>query len=217
LLLGRAHRYRRSAEMVRDNILAVSGLLNQQIGGPSAFPYQPDSLWIETTSKPYFKGYQIDYKEGLYRRSLYTFWKRNMPPPSMLIFDAASRAECQPRRQRSNTPLQALVLLNDPQFIEGSRALAEKVLLMSNGNIAEASKLAFRLLTSRNPTAVEHEYLVQQYNEELHYFSKNKNKALAYLHNGHHRVRSDLPTAELASLARVANTVLNSTEAYYKN
>ncbi len=217
LLLGRAHRYRRSAEMVRDNILAVSGLLNQQIGGPSAFPYQPDSLWKETTSKPYFKGYQIDYKKGLYRRSLYTFWKRNMPPPSMLIFDAASRAECQPRRQRSNTPLQALVLLNDPQFIEGSRALAEKVLLMSNGNIAEASKLAFRLLTSRNPTAVEHKYLVQQYDEELHYFSKNKNKALAYLDNGHHRVRSDLPKAELASLARVANTVLNSTEAYYKN
>ncbi|MEM7375115.1 MAG: DUF1553 domain-containing protein [Bacteroidota bacterium] len=216
-LLARGPRYRRSAEMVRDNVLAASGLLNRSIGGPSAFPYQPDGLWKEVMTHGFFPEYAIDYRDGLYRRSMYTFWKRNMPPPSMLIFDAAIRAECQMRRQRSSTPLQALVLLNDPQMIEGCRVLAENMWGATNGNIAIATSQAFRLLTSREPTQREQDILIQQYEDELAYFQENKEKGYEFLATGHRAPKEGLPVPELAALARVTNTILNSTEAYYKN
>ena len=217
ILLARAPRYRRTAEMVRDNILASSGLLDQKIGGHSTFPYQPDGLWKEVMTHGFFPEYEIDYENGLYRRSIYTFWKRNMPPPSMLIFDAASRAECQVRRQRSNTPLQALVLLNDPQMIEGCRALAENVWQNSKGDKNKATKEAFRILTSREPSMKEHKILVDQYEEELMYFSEDPKRAQAYLAIGHRAPNKLLPKEQLAALARVTNTILNSTEAYFKN
>lgn len=216
-LLHRAPRYRRSAEMVRDNILAVSGLLNDKIGGPSVFPYQPPGLWKEVMTHPFFPEYEEDPKDGLYRRSIYTFWKRNMPAPSMLIFDASSRAECQVRRQRSSTPLQALVLLNDPQAIEGCRVLAERCYQSSQGEIKAATQLVFRALTSRSPSIKEHAILQRQYQDELSYFSEDPEQLKAYLDIGYRPASQILPAAELAALARVANTVLNSTEAYYKN
>ena len=216
-LLARGPRYRRSAEMIRDNILASSGLLNKKLGGPSTFPYQPPGLWKEVMTHTFFPEYEIDYENGLYRRSLYTFWKRNMPPPNMLIFDAASRAECQVRRQRSNSPLQALVLLNDPQIIEGCRALAEKVWEMSHGDIAKSINTGFRILTSRMPSDRELKILLQQYQDELQYFSNDHNRAIAYLDIGHRPKASSIPLIELAALARVANTMMNTTEAYYKN
>lgn len=216
-LLARSPRYRRSAEMVRDNILAASGLLNARIGGPSVFPYQPPGLWKEVMTHPFFPEYKIDYENGLYRRSIYTFWKRNMPPPSMLIFDAASRAECQMRRRQSSSPLQALVLLNDPQMIEGCRALAEKTWASTKGNITEATAQAFRLLTSRSPNDRERAILLQQYREELTYFKENEQKGIAYLGIGHRPLTPSLPAAEIAALTRVSNTILNSTEAFYKN
>ncbi len=217
VLLARAPRYRRSAEMVRDNVLAASGLLDPTIGGPSTYPYQPPGLWKETTSHPFFPGYNIDYEDGLYRRSIYTFWKRNMPPPSMLVFDASSRGECQVRRQRSSTPLQALVLLNDEQMIEGCRALAESMLNEAQGDVREATRQAFQLLTSREPTEREFQLLIGQYQEELAYFQENQGRASAYLTVGHRAPSQELPTTEVAALARVANTILNTTEAYYKN
>ncbi|MEM7655699.1 MAG: DUF1553 domain-containing protein [Bacteroidota bacterium] len=217
LLLARGPRYRRSAEMVRDNVLASSGLLDEQVGGPSTFPYQPAGLWKETTSHPFFPGYQVDQERGLYRRSIYTFWKRNMPPPSMLIFDAANRGECQVRRQRSNTPLQALVLLNDPQMIEGCRALAEKVLTEQQGSIASALEQAFRLLTSRQPNEREQALLQQQFEAELAYFEADPQQATAYLAVGQYRLSPTFPPNQIAALARVSNTILNTTEAYYKN
>ncbi|MEL6922629.1 MAG: DUF1553 domain-containing protein, partial [Bacteroidota bacterium] len=215
--LARGPRYRRSAEMVRDNILAVSGLLDPSVGGPSTFPYQPDGLWKEVMTHGFFPEYEIDYEEGLYRRSIYTFWKRNMPPPAMLIFDAAYRGECQLRRQRSNTPLQALVLLNDPQMIEGCRALAENIWRSHADDLTNAVSTVFRLLTSRPPTEREQSILRKQYNEELSYFNAHPKRAQDYLNTGHKKAASDLPQLEVAALARVANTVLNSTEAYYKN
>ncbi len=216
-LLARSPRYRRSAEMVRDNILAASGLLDHQLGGPSTFPYQPDGLWKEVMTHSFFPEYEIDYDRGLYRRSIYTFWKRNMPPPSMLIFDASSRAECQVRRQRSNTPLQALVLLNDPQMIEGCRVLSENIWRQTQGNVRRATTHAFRLLTSRSPTQKESKLLYEQYHQELQYFQNDLQATLDYLAMGNQPFDRDLPPKQVAALARVTNTILNSTEAYYKN
>ena len=216
-LLARGARYRRSAEMIRDNILATSGLLEKNIGGPSVFPYQPDNLWKEAMTHAFFPEYAIDYENGLYRRSIYTFWKRLMPPPNMLVFDAATRGECQVRRQRSNTPLQALVLLNDPQMIEGCRVLAEKMWRTAEGDIATATNNAFRLLTSRLPNDREQQLLLQQYEEELVYFNTNQQAALAYMDIGKQRYSVDIPVVKIAALARVTNTILNSTEGYYKN
>src|SRR5262249_52596229 len=116
--LARGPKHRLRAEEIRDNALAVSGLLSPKIGGRSARPYQPEGLWEESGTSAH---YTPDHGEGLYRRSLYTFWKRTAPPPTMLIFDAPSREVCLVRRETTTTPLQALVMLNDPQFVEAAR------------------------------------------------------------------------------------------------
>ncbi|MEM8891745.1 MAG: DUF1553 domain-containing protein, partial [Bacteroidota bacterium] len=216
-LLARGHRYRRSAEMVRDNILAASNLLDESLGGPSTFPYQPEGLWKEVMTHPFFPGYSVDYDKGIYRRSIYTFWKRLMPPPGMLIFDAASRAECQVRRQRSSTPLQALMLLNDEQMIEGCRAIASNMWKDYEGNVKEISRQTFRLLTSREPSEKEHAILEKQYRDELAYFVSDEKRAKDYLEIGKLKIGDDLPANELAALTRMTNTILNTTEAFYKN
>ena len=217
VLLARGPRYRYSAEMVRDNILAASGLLKEQQGGISVYPYQPPNLWREVMTHSFWPEYEVDYDNGLYRRSIYTFWKRNMPPPNMLIFDASSRAECQVRRQQSSTPLQALVLMNDPQFIEGCRALAENALFDSDGNIQRAIIHVFRTLTSRKPSLREEEVLMKQFAAEKDYFETNPDRAIAFLSTGHKKVDPAQDQLNLAALARVTNTVMNTTEAYYKN
>ncbi|MDW3646724.1 MAG: DUF1553 domain-containing protein [Bacteroidia bacterium] len=216
-LLARGHRYRRSAEMVRDNILAASNLLDPSIGGPSTFPYQPGGLWKEVMTHPFFPAYTVDYEHGIYRRSIYTFWKRLMPPPGMLIFDAASRVECQVRRQRSSTPLQALMLLNDEQMIEGCRAIASNMWKAYPSDVKALTRQTFRLLTSREPNEKEHAILQKQYQEELAYFADDENRANEYLEIGKMRLSEELPADELAALTRVTNTILNTTEAFYKN
>ena len=121
--LARGPRFRMSGEMLRDNALAISGLMVDQLGGPSVKPYQPAGLWEEVTYDS-AKSYTAATGASLYRRSLYTFWKRQSPPPNMLVFDAPTRETCVVQRSRTNTPLQALVLMNDPTFIEASRKLA---------------------------------------------------------------------------------------------
>jgi len=217
LLLARSPRYRRSAEMVRDNVLAVSGLLQPEVGGESAFPYQPEGLWRETITHAFFPNYKIDYENGLYRRSLYTFWKRNAPAPSMLVFDASNRSECQVQRQRSNTPLQALVLLNSPQVLEACRVLAERVLNESELDSSKAIQQLFVTLIGRAPTSKEKEILTQQYTEEKDYFAKKPEAAKEFLSIGYKAPSEEIAFANTAAMARVANTILNSTEAYYKN
>ena len=209
--LARAPRYRRSAEMVRDNALAVSGLLQREIGGASAFTYQPDGLWAEVNHHNFSPVYKIDTSE-MYRRSLYTFWKRNAPAPAMLTFDASLRSECQVRRQRSNTPLQALVLLNDPQTLEACRVLAANALTEG-----QPVNTVFRRLTGRLPTASERGILSQFYEDELQYFHDHPLAAQEFLSTGYHKTSQSAGAARVAALARVANTVLNSTEGYYKN
>ena len=216
-LLARSHRYRRSAEMIRDNVLASSELLNNRIGGPSTYPYQPEGLWKEAMTHTFFPEYEVDHDQGLYRRSLYTFWKRLMPPPVMMIFDASSRAECQVRRQRSSTPLQALALLNDEQIIEGCRAIASNMWSQHPFETQKIAQQTFRLLTSRNPTEEEMSILENQYEQELAYFSEDDQRAAAYLQVGHMNLPAEMPPNQLAALTRMTTTIVNTTEAFYKN
>jgi hypothetical protein len=216
LLLARGTRYRRSAEMIRDNLLSVSGLLEGKVGGASVFPYQPKGLWRETTNHGFFPGYKVDEDRGLYRRSLYTFWKRNAPAPAMLVFDASTRGECQVRRQRSNTPLQALVLLNDPMTLEACRVLAGNA-LEANDDPARATKDVFLALIGRQPTPSESTILTQFYEDELAYFHAHPLATQDFLATGFHQTDLSSGPARVAALARVANTVMNSTEGYYKN
>ena len=157
-LYSRAPSRRLPAEMVRDAALAAGGLLVERIGGPSVKPYQPEGLWKEKSGQVY----QPDEGEGLWRRSLYTLWKRTSPPPAMMIFDAAKRDVCVARRQRTETPLQALVLMNDPQYVEAARGLGERMLRHAIAPAGRAA-FAFRTLTSRRPTAQELAVLVRLY------------------------------------------------------
>ena len=212
--LARAPRYRRSAEMIRDNALAVSGLLQERVGGPSVFPYQPAGLWKEVNNHGFSPTYRID-EDNLYRRSLYTFWKRNAPVPSMLTFDASLRGECQVRRQRSNTPLQALVLLNDPLTTEACRALAART-LAADSNVPPSTRV-FRALTGRPPTDAEQAIIDQYYEDELDYFHDHPLATQEYLRTGYDDTDQSAGPARLAALARVASTVLNSTEGFHKN
>ncbi len=216
-LLARSPRYRRSAEMVRDNALTASGLIDKRVGGKSAFPYQPEGLWRETITHAFFPEYQVDYDKGLYRRSLYTFWKRNAPAPAMLVFDASNRSECQVERLRSNTPLQALVLLNSPQIIEACRVLSEKTWLETDLQLPLALDRLFLALIGRSPSEKEKEILVRQYSDEYKFFSSDPMATIKFLNIGAKKSSSEVPMEQIAALARVANTVMNSTEAYYKN
>ena len=147
-LLARGPRVRLPAEAVRDQALAVSGLLVEKIGGPSVKPYQPAGLWKELAGG---EDYKQDHGEKLYRRSLYTFWKRAAPPPGMMTFDAAGREACVVRETRTNTPLQALNLLNDVTYVEAARVLAQRVLREAGPKAVDRLTLGFRLVTSRMP------------------------------------------------------------------
>jgi hypothetical protein len=155
ILLARSSRSKLSAEMVRDNVLAVSGLLVNKVGGPSVKPYQPPGLWAETTSGVGLTTYIPDTGDNLYRRSLYTFWKRTVPPPSMITFDAPTRDLCEVKRQKTSTPLQALAMLNDPQFINAAKHLAENVVTKTAIHDSKKIELIFRKITTRYPSEDE--------------------------------------------------------------
>ncbi len=215
ILLARGARFRFSAEMVRDNALAISGLLVKKTGGPSVYPYQPEGLWDELSDKVWRYKYLQEPGEGLYRRSLYTIWKRTAPPPSMLIFDAPERGECIVSRRTTSTPLQALVLLNDPQHVEAARVLAEKLLLDSGKAPAITNTLnkAFRLITGRHPQPGETQILNRLYTDELKRFEKSPQQALDYLSTGTLPWNRSLSPAEIAALAITANSIMNTDEA----
>ena len=156
-LLARGPRFRLPAEMIRDTALAVSGLLNDEIGGPSVLPYQPKGLWEEMAFGEGFSAqtYEQSHGKDLYRRGMYTFWKRTVPPASLATFDAPDREKCTARRALTNTPLQALVLLNDPTYVEAARALAQRALLEGGKDEKDRLAYAFRLATARKPTGKE--------------------------------------------------------------
>ncbi|NHE57168.1 DUF1553 domain-containing protein [Cyclobacterium plantarum] len=211
-LLARGPSFRMTAEMIRDNALAISGLLVPKIGGESTYPYQPEGLWDEISTKSWRYRYQQEPGEGLYRRSLYTIWKRTSGPPSMMIFDVGDRAECKVRRTETSTPLQALVLLNDPQFVEAARVTAEK--LISNYPPDNQLVNAFQLSTGRQPDEQELQIIREFHREERERFAKNKAETLAYLSTGSHATDPSLDPVQVAALATVINGIMNTTDGY---
>jgi hypothetical protein len=217
-LLARGPRFRLSAETVRDNALAASGLLVEEIGGKSVYPYQPPGLWEEMAIGEVFtaQSYSPSHGKDLYRRSLYTFWKRTVPPPSMATFDAPDREKCTARRLMTNTPLQALVLMNDPTYIEAARALATRTLNEVNGNSAKRVRHAFRLATARDPGAQELKILERQAQQELSHYRRNKADAEKLLKVGESPVDPKLKPQELAAWTMVASTILNLDETMTK-
>ena len=214
ILLARGPRFRLPAEMIRDNALAISGLLAEEVGGPSVYPYQPEGLWDELSNKSWRYQYLQEPGDGLYRRSLYTIWKRTAPPPSMLIFDAPERGVCTVRRRATSTPLQALVLLNDPQYLEAARVLAERLIKENQQDTTQQLEKAFRLITGRSPEEPEISMLTEFYAKEINRFENNPQDALAYLSIGEAELDQSLPTVQVAALATVSNAIMNTNEAY---
>jgi len=212
-LLARGPRHRYRGEQIRDNALAVSGLLVPQVGGPSVKPYQPPGLWAESGTG---KTYVPDEGTGLYRRSLYTFWRRTAPPPNMMAFDATSREICSARRERTTTPLQALALLNDPQMIEAARALAQRLIHKHPAHLNIRLQTAFRLLTSRMPTSAEEAILKRMYNEQREHFEQSNEDAAALLDTGSSPRDSDLPEDEHAAMTIVVQALMNFDECMTK-
>ena len=214
-LLARGPSYRMPAEMIRDHALAASGLLVDDIGGPPVKPYQPEGLWKELATRNATE-YKQDEGDNLYRRSMYTIWKRTTPPPSMMSFDTSERNICTVRRQSTSTPLQALVLLNDPQYVEASRLLAERLLREEQGGARAQIALGYRLLTSRLPDDEEVELLAGLYEEELSAFEADRGSALDLLSVGEYPRDERFDPAQLAALTVVANTMMNFDEAVIK-
>ncbi len=213
-LLARGPRHRLPAETVRDNALAISGLLVERVGGPSVKPYQPEGLWEDVSVERRDK-YVPDAGDGLYRRSMYTFWKRTCPPPGMSAFDAPDRETCVVRRSRTNTPLQALVLLNDPTYVEAARRLAERVLLESTGDASRLKSL-FELAVCRVPDADEAELLLRMQAAALQRFTKDPDAAEKLLAVGRSPRSEKTVPAELAAWTTVASLVLNLDETISK-
>ncbi|KAA5545780.1 DUF1553 domain-containing protein [Adhaeribacter rhizoryzae] len=211
ILFSRAPSYRMSAEMIRDNALAASGLLVKKVGGKSVYPYQPGGVWEALAVRNAVK-YEQGKGEDLYRRSLYTIWKRSSPHPAMINFDVPDRYMCSIRRQKTSTPLQALVLLNDVQYVEASRVLGERM-LQEGGSTPEAQiTYAFRALTSRFPRPDELKILKNLYQEELADFEKHPDRATKLLQEGEYKINKTLRPAKLATCAVVANTLMNFDE-----
>lgn len=208
-LLTRYPKTRLYAEQIRDSALAASGLLNRQIGGPSVKPYQPEGLWEATGTG---KTYTQDHGDKLYRRSLYTFWKRTAPPPSLLTFDAMSREVCTAKRESTATPLQSLVLLNDPQFVEASRVLGEKLLKQFPNDEAARNREAFRALTGRSPDETETQILAKLYAEQKAEFAKNPDGAKKLLGIGESKRDESLPATEFAAMTTLVNAIMNFDE-----
>ncbi|MGX1928539.1 PSD1 and planctomycete cytochrome C domain-containing protein [Flagellimonas sp. 2504JD4-2] len=212
--LARAPRLRLSAEMIRDQALKISGLLNDEIGGPSVKPYQPEGIWEETTGGG--GGSTATYVQSsgkdLYRKSLYTFWKRTVPPPSMMTFDASSRDLCTVKRQETNTPLQALILLNDPQLIEAARALAIKTLSATSPDLSDQISFIFQSATSRKPKEEELTILNNLYQASLERIKTGEVIPEEYLSIGEFGNSENVPADQLAALALTAHTILNLDE-----
>jgi len=217
-LLARGPRVRLPAEMIRDTALAASGLLNAVVGGPSVFPYQPPGLWEEMAFGDGFsaQAYQQSRGRDLYRRGLYTFWKRTVPPASFATFDAPDREKCTARRALTNTPLQALALLNDPTYVEASRALAQRTLLEGGTDINDRVTYAFRLATARKPTRKERGVLRSLLEERLTSFQRDQQSASALLEAGETPRDKRLDPSELAAWTTVASVILNLDETITK-
>jgi hypothetical protein len=218
-LLAHMSRFRLPAEIVRDNALAASGLLNDKVGGRSVLPYQPPGIWEEIARGEIFSAqvYRQSHGEDLYRRSMYWFWKRTAPPTTLATFDAPDREKCTARRALTNTPLQALVLLNDPTFIEAARVLAERLLLdPAAATPARRIEQAYRTVMGRKPEPREMRVMKDLAARQQARYAKDAAAAGQLLAVGERRPDARVPAAELAAWTNVVTVLLNTDEAITK-
>jgi hypothetical protein len=201
--LARAPSVRLPAELIRDNALFAAGLLNPVIGGKSVFPYQPDGLWRVNGAN-----YVQDSGENLYRRSMYTIWKRSVHHPALAIFDAPDHSVSVSKRQETNTPLQALVLMNDPTFVEASKVLGEQMLAYPE--ISKSIENTFRKLIGRKPNSRELQILLALRENEYRKFTSDQRKLKGWLASGEYQIRSDLDPRQVAANAVTASAIINS-------
>jgi hypothetical protein len=216
-LLARGPRFRLDAEVVRDSALAMSGLLAEVYGGKSVRTYQPDGIWesvafVGSTTQ----NYKRDDGDALYRRSLYTFWKRTAPPPSLMAFDAPSRETCVARRARTNTPLQALVLMNDTQYVEASRHLAARMMTEGGDSADQQLTFGFQLCTARIPAEHELQVLIRVHADQLAHYQANPAEAEKLLVIGASPRVAGLDPAGYAAMTMMANLILNLDETITK-
>ena len=220
LYLARSSRYRLNSEMIRDNILFSSGLLHNELGGPSVKPYQPEGIWEAISVGLKGRGeseYIADVGDKLYRRSLYTYWRKTIPPPSMLIFDAPLKEFCEVKRVRTSTPLQALNLLNDPQMLEAARVLGYKLVEDQSLTLEKKIELAFRKIISRTPEDSEIQILLTGYNEEYDRYKASPVEAKKYLQVGAYPQNDKLDLIECAAMMHVVSIIYNLDEAISKS
>jgi hypothetical protein len=213
--LARQNRFRLDAELVRDNALAISGLLSSEIGGPSVKPYQPPGYWIFLNFPK--RDYQPDKGENQYRRGLYTYWQRTFLHPSLLAFDATTREECVDQRPRSNTPLQSLVLLNDPTYVEAARSFADRLIGQGGSDPCVRVERAFRLAVARPPKPEEVAVVLEIVRKHTEQYKADPAAARALLGIGDSPTPSDIDSAELAAWTSVARVLLNLHETISRN
>ncbi|MCX7403522.1 MAG: PSD1 and planctomycete cytochrome C domain-containing protein [Planctomycetia bacterium] len=211
-LIARGPRFRLSGEALRDQALAISGLLIDRVGGPSVRPYMPNGVWDETTRYGDLRNYKHDAGESLYRRSMYTIWKRTAAPPTMLIFDAPNREICTVKRSRTNTPLQALSLLNEITYVEAARKLAERMIAEGGSSVEDRLKYGFQLVTAREPVAGELQVLAEGFGRDIARFQDQKAEAEKFLAFGDSTSTKASNPLELAAYALAANVLLNLDE-----
>lgn len=217
IYLSRGPRNRLAAEFVRDVVLSSSGLLIKTIGGPSVKPYQPKGLWEGATSgRGVLATYKQDKGADLYRRGMYTFIKLTLPPPGMAVFDASNRDQCEVKRSKTNTPLQALVMMNDPTVLEASRVLAQQ-LITEKLTIEEKIQKAFRLIICRKPSTTEKEILTDYFKDQLQLFKEKKIDAKATVKVGEYPLKEIADANSLAALMKTINTIYNMEEAITKS
>jgi len=216
IYLSRYTRTRVKAEFVRDIVLASSGLLHKEIGGPSVKPYQPKGLWEKATSgRGVLAKYELGEGSDLYRRGMYTFIKLTVPPPSMVMFDASNRDQCEVKRSKTNTPLQALIMLNDPTVLEASRGFAQRLLTEQNTLDDKITK-AFQTIICRKPSQKEKTILMDYFKEQLALFKNKKLDAEKTLTVGASDVNREVDLNESAALMKVVSTIYNMEEAITK-
>ncbi|MDR3406269.1 MAG: PSD1 and planctomycete cytochrome C domain-containing protein [Chthoniobacter sp.] len=211
-LLARGPRFRLSAELLRDQALAVSGLLVEKLGGPSVRPYMPEGVWDETSRYGDMRNYKIDTDDGLYRRSLYTIWKRTASPPTMMLFDSPTREICTVKRSRTNTPLQALSLLNEVTFVESARALAQRMILEGGTTPEQRIAWAFKRATGREPKPTELQVLANGLNARLARYQNDEAAAQQLVAFGKSKPDAKANPSELAAYTLTANVLLNLDE-----
>lgn len=217
VMLARGPRIRLSAETIRDLALKSSGLLVPEVGGPSMKVYQPKGIWeLATSGRGVLSRYVQDHGENLYRRGLYNFIKRTVPPPGMLVFDASNRDQCEVNRMRTNTPLQALVIMNDPLMLESSRVFAER-LASQNKDPKQEIATAFRAILCRQARESEMEILTRYYEDERKIFEADPVKAKQAIDVGEYKLQEDNDVPKVAALMQVIHTMYNMEEAVMKN